>query len=240
MDKVFVTTFNKKLYKSYAHKLIETYIETKQETPLIVYVEDDINYYPKNNNITYNNLFNDEPECKNFVERNKHRPVNEFYKDAVRFCYKVFAQNAGRKYGKQIYYVDSDCVFMNKIPTEWFNQILPSDKFLAFYDRPKQYTETGFLAFDNTKEYSDDFFKKYCEWYIKDRVYNLSAFTDCHTLDATRKYIKQNNIKYKEQPLGDGQSGHIMARDKNLNPYIDHRKGNRKQDEHSPEWRKNK
>jgi hypothetical protein len=30
-----------------------------------------------------------------------------------------------------------------------------------------------------------------------------------------------------------------MARDKFLNPYIDHRKGPRKQKQHSPEWSKN-
>jgi len=74
----------------------------------------------------------------------------------------------------------------------------------------------------------------------KDRVYNLSAFTDCHTLDATRKYIKQNNIKYKEQPLGDGKGGHIMARHSLLNYYIDHRKGNRKEFNNSPEWEQNR
>jgi hypothetical protein len=31
-----------------------------------------------------------------------------------------------------------------------------------------------------------------------------------------------------------------MARDKFLNPYLDHRKGNRKQKQHSPEWSVNK
>ena len=52
MDIFFVTTFNSRLYKEYAHNFIETYINTNQEIPVICYVDDDYNY-PTHNNITY-------------------------------------------------------------------------------------------------------------------------------------------------------------------------------------------
>ena len=42
MDKIFVTTFNKKLFDEYAHKLLETYVSTNQKIPLYVFVEDNI------------------------------------------------------------------------------------------------------------------------------------------------------------------------------------------------------
>ena len=237
-NKIFVTTFNRKLYDEYANQLIDSYINTKQSIPLYVFVEDDINYFKKADNVHYINLFEEEPELKKFIERNKTNEAKSFTFDAVRFSYKVFAQNAARKYGQKLYYVDSDCVFVKQIPDKWFDECLPDDTFIAFYDRPNQYTETGFVAFNENKLISKPFFNHYTKLYINDTVYKLNAYTDCHTLDDTRKFLK-DDTHYKEHKLGDGANGHIMARDKFLNPYIDHRKGLRKQSEHSPEWSKN-
>jgi len=47
----------------------------------------------------------------------------------------------------------------------------------------------------------------------------------------------KEDINYKEKSLGDGRNGHIMARCPVISPYLDHRKGNRKRKEHSPEWK---
>lgn len=239
---IFVTTYNSVLYKAYAHQLITSYLETKQTIPMYVFVEDDPINYPQRNNVHYVNLFEVEPDCKAFVERNKHRVPADFFEDAVRFSYKVFAQSAARNYGEKIFYVDSDSKFMKTIPDWWYEQCLPNDTFLTYYDRPGQYTETGFVAFNSKLSISTEFFKEYKDWYVKDRVYLIKRlgknfWTDCHTLDGTRQsFIKRPD--YKEKALGDGKNGHIMARDKFLNPYIDHRKGPRKHKPNSPEWSK--
>jgi len=187
--------------------------------------------------VTYLDLFQHEPELKKFIERNKHRPTDSFFKDAVRFSYKVFAQNAAREYGNRMFFVDADMVFCKQIPLEVFDTILPKDKFVGFYDRPTQYTETGFIGFNNDKLISNKFFSYYLNLYKEDTVYNLENWTDCHTFDETRKNM-MDDIHYSETKWGDGGNGHIMARDKVMNPYIDHRKGKRKSEEHSPEWRK--
>jgi hypothetical protein len=234
-NKIFVTTFNKRLFDNYAKKMIQSYKETDQILPLYVFVEDDINVYPKEKNVHYINLFEKEPDLKEFVDRNKHKKVEKFSFDAVRFSYKVYAQNAARQYGEKIYYVDSDSVFVSKIPEEWFDECLPDDTLITFYDRPSQYTETGFLAFNNTHLLIDEFFEKYTEYYRKNTIFDLKAWTDCHTLDATRRICKFKN-NYKEKALGDGRPAHIMARDTFINKYIDHRKGDRKTQANSPEW----
>jgi len=234
-DKIFVTTFNKRLYDAYAHTLLDTYIKTNQLLKMYVFVEDDPQRFPPYKNVVYKSL-DEEPECKKFAERNLNRPVKDFFKDAVRFCYKVFAQNAARKYGQKIYYVDSDSVFVNQMPLEWFDSVLPDDTFISFYDRPTQYTETGFVAFNDSISISEAFFKHYLNYYIKDTVYKLPSYTDCHTLDGSRKQFKED-INYKEKSLGDGRNGHIMARCPVISPYLDHRKGNRKRKVHSPEWK---
>ena len=238
---IFFTTYNKKLFDEYAHRLIETYQSTQLTLPMYVFVEDNIDDFPKIPNVTYVNLFLKEPECHGFVERHKKLVPAHYLKDAVKFCYKVFAQSAAREFGDKLYYVDSDCVFVKQIPDTWFKECLPDDTFLTFYDRPgnetPNYTETGFLAFDNTKKVSNDFFNAYKDWYISDRIYKLKFFTDCHALDATREMF-HHYPDYKEKKLGDGKIGHIMARDKFINEYIDHRKGPRKAEKHSPEWRR--
>lgn len=241
MKHALITTLNKKLYDSYAHRLIDSYIETKQLIPMFIFVEDNIKNYPNlSEKITYIQLIEKEIQLKNFVERNKNRLINNFFEDAVRFSYKVFAQSAAREYAEKIYYVDSDSVFIKQIPMSWYEECLPDNTFLSFYDRPKQYTETGFLAFNSKNKLCDAFFEIYKEYYIQDTVYtifrmNKPFWTDCHTLDETRKCFL-NNKDYIEKKLGDGNSSHIMARDKFINPYIDHRKGNRKKQIHSPEW----
>ena len=239
LEHIFITTYNKRLYDEYAKNLFYTFVKTKQALPLYIFVEDDINYFKKIDGITYLNLFEEEPELKKFVERNKSEKSKSFTLDAVRFSYKVFAQNAARKYGKKIYYVDSDCVFEEQIPKNWYDECLPDDVFLSFYDRPNQYTETGFVAFNENKLISKEFFNHYINYYKEDKVFKLNGYTDCHTLDATRKYFEKNT-HYKEKKLGDGGHGHIMARDNFIHSYIDHRKGKRKHKQNSPEWVKNK
>ena len=246
MKKIFVTTFNKKLYDRYAHKLINSYIETKQSAPLYCYVEDDIKLYPKNKNIFFINLFSSQPECYNFVKRNKEKYNNiskqNYLLDAVRFCYKVFAQSDSRKFGDHIFYIDSDTEFVKKIPNGWFDDCLPSDTFLTLHERLGYYTESGFLAFNNQilnkkkTKIADEFFNLYTRYYTYDLIYSLPAFTDCHALDATRwrfKFLrntvleysnfKENNLKVKSNTIITNVSDNEL-----ISPYIIHNKGNLK------------
>ena len=244
MIPIFVTTFNKRLYDEYAYQLIDSYVATKQKPTMYVLVEDETNLYPSRPNVQYKNIFDFEPDLKDFIQRNKHRVANNFYEEAIRFSYKVFAQSAARAWGDKIFYVDSDCKFMDTIPRLWWQQCLPDMTFLSFYNRPSQYTETGFVAFNNRSPITGEFFQAYKNWYVTDKVYTIKKggknfWTDCHTLDLTRQQFK-NDPRYSEKSLGDGRNGHIMARDKWLNPYIDHRKGNRKRQPNSPEWRRNR
>ena len=241
---LFVTTFNKRLYDDYAHQLIDSYKATNQKPGLLVFVEDSPKLYPKVDNVQYENIFDFEPDLKDFIQRNKHRVANNFYEQAIRFSYKVFAQSAARAWADKIFYVDSDCKFMDTIHDSWYQNCLPDLTFLSFYHRPSQYTETGFVAFNNRSLVVDDFFREYKKWYITDKVYSIKKlgknfWTDCHTLDGTRQMFK-DDPRYSEKPLGDGRNGHIMARDTFLNPYIDHRKGQRKKQANSPEWRRNR
>ena len=76
LNKIFVTTFNYSLFQNYAHKLVDSFIKTNQDILLYCYVEDDVNLYPKYENITYLNLFIEQPLSLKFVERNKLKSQN--------------------------------------------------------------------------------------------------------------------------------------------------------------------
>jgi len=193
-DKFFITSFNKRLYDDYAHKFLQSYVDTKQTIKMICYVEEDFDY-PKIDGITYINIMKEMPELVAFKERHKDKIWNDdsdFLQNAVRFSHKVFAQYHASQLNKKFMWLDADNIFMKQFPNN---------------------------------------FETYVNHYIKDTIWNMVNKTDCHAFDNTR-----NMIKVKERNKNDGHGGHIIARDKEINPYIDHKKGKRKYKINSPEW----
>jgi len=204
---------------------------------MYVYVEDDIQKYPIMQNIIYVPLFKEEPECENFVRRNKNKEVASFMFDGVRFSYKVFAQCNASKHGGKMYYVDGDSVFLKTMEDDVLDLLLPDKVCTSFYFRKGMYTETGFIGFNMEHKMMKDFIEYYRNLYIDDTIYNLAHYTDCHTFDRTRKIMTQKFTEdYYEKKLGDGGTGHIMARCNLIHDYLDHRKGKRKSYKNSPEW----
>ena len=237
MAKHFVTTMNKKIFDDYGKDLLMSYMNTSQKYPIYVYVEDDISKYPIMKNVIYVSLFKEEPECEKFVKRNRNKVVASFMFDAVRFCYKVFAQCNASKHGGKMYYVDGDSVFLKTMDDDILDTLLPDKVCVSHYYRQGMYTETGFIGFNMNHPMMKDFIEHYRNLYIEDTVYNLPHYTDCHTFDRTRKIMTQQfTDDYYEKKLGDGGTGHIMARCNLIHDYLDHRKGKRKSQKHSPEW----
>ena len=231
-DKFFITTFNKRLYDDYAHKFLQTYAETTQTITMICYVEEDYQY-PNYAGITYVNILKEMPELVAFKERHKDKiwtDDSDFLQNAVRFSHKVFAQYHASKLGKKFMWLDADNIFMKEIPNNFMDTFIPGDTFTTFYGR-SHYTECGVIGFNSTLDISKKFFDVYLSHYTKDTIYNLPNKTDCHAFDNTRKLVP-----VKERDKNDGHGGHIIARDKEINPYIDHKKGKRKYKDNSPEW----
>ena len=227
MDKIFITTMNESLYKRYAYKLLDTYVQTNQTLPLYIFTED-FKDPPKINNVFWVDFNNN--ELYSFIERNRARAVESYMFDGVRFCYKVFAQHQAKSLAKKIFFIDADCIFLNKIPETWFDNMLPDDCFTSFYDRPGLYTECGFIGFNCALPISEYFFKEYLDLYLTDTIYSLNYFTDCHAFDFTRHKFN-GHVAYKEKKLGQfikHKIIHVMQYDPDINHYIDHKKGNRK------------
>jgi hypothetical protein len=235
MDIFFVTTFNSRLYKEYAHNFIETYINTNQEIPVICYVDDDYNY-PTHKNITYIKLHEAIPQILDFKERHKDIILDleyesysdqQFLQNAVRFSHKVFAQVHASYSNKKFMYIDGDNIFRNKITKEFVNNFIPDDVFVTCYGRPN-YVETGIIGFNSSLgNTSKIFFEKYLAYYTEDKIFDSKFKTDSQALDGTREAMKKIS-DYKEIDKGDGMDGHVIYRDKHMLNYLDHRKGKRK------------
>ena len=83
MKVLVITSFNKKLYDEYAHRFVNTY-----NWPFDLKIYTELKFKIDNEKIEVIEL---EQDSKSFVERNKNRPVKDYYVDGVRFSYKVYS-----------------------------------------------------------------------------------------------------------------------------------------------------
>ena len=124
-----VTTLNKKLYKQYGHKFFETY---NWPFNLIVYSEDMLDI--PHTNLIPKSTFDEIPQCEEFVNRNKQRPVADtpagYINDGVRFSYKVYAYTneiiTNEDYDGLIC-IDADSIFYKMIDEDFIKKHIHSD-----------------------------------------------------------------------------------------------------------------
>ena len=223
-----VTTYNNKLYKEYAHRFEKTY---NWDFPYTVYNEDD-------------GMLEAIPECKAFVERNKHRFegkdfVKDYWQDGVRFCYKVYAYTneiiTNEDYTGLIC-IDADSVFYKMIDEDWIKKHIHNDNAMMTYlGRGNHYSECGFLYFNMKHPEVINYAIEVQKMYNEDLIYKEKEQHDSYIWDLVRKRFEKNGVVNKD--IGDGKVGHVQARSI-LGPVYDHIKGpKRKKLMRSPEAR---
>ena len=224
-----ITTWNNKLFETYAHRFQETY---NWPFELIVYNEDDEIL----------------PDLKAFVERNKHRqPISDFRKkgkefltDGVRFSYKVYSYTHAIITQKiqdvdGLICIDADSVFHKKIDEDWIKKhIHRDDCMMTYLGRGNHYSECGFLYFNLNHPDIVSYANRMKSLYDSDGIYNLKEQHDSYIWDYTRKEFENRGTKNFN--IGDGKPGHVQARSI-LGVVYDHTKGNRKLKGRSPEAR---
>jgi len=222
-----ITTWNNKLFDAYAHRFQNTY---NWPFPLKIYNED-------------GDMFDEVPNCKSFVDRNKNRykytsfkeKSTDYIKDGVRFCYKVYAYTHAilNENVDGIIGIDADSVFYKPIDEEWLKKhIHRNDCMMTYLGRPN-YSECGFLYFNLKHKDTKDYAKYMQELYDKDIIYNLEEQHDSFIWDYARmKFEKERGTK--NHNIGDNKTGHVQARSV-LGPIYDHTKGRRKLTGKSPE-----
>jgi|TARA_B100000212_G_scaffold166926_1_gene125525 hypothetical protein len=240
MNIAVVTTLNKKLYKQYGYKFFETY---NWPFHLSVYSEDMLDI--PHQNIIVKSTFDEIPQCEEFVNRNKHRPVSDdprtgFLKDGVRFCYKVYSYTNEIITNEDfdgLICIDADSVFYKMIDTDFVKKHIHNDNSMMTYlgRGEKQYSECGFLYFNMRHPEVVNYAIEMQHMYNDDTIYNLKEQHDSYVWDYVRKKYEQKGVINKN--IGDGKGGHVQARSI-LGPVYDHIKGpKRKKLMRSPEAR---
>ena len=204
----------------------------------------------------YYDLCKEQPVLKEFIERNKNNPRLTkhlvatlwqpqqyiFNYDAIRFSYKVFACIDAYQKTKpdMMWLLDADIITFEKIPMSWLEHIIPDSAFTSYLGRPKKgFSETGYYAFNTAHKYTDEFFKRWKQYYAEDLFFNIqkgflnhfpiAGYTDSFTFDAVRIEMEQAG-KIKNEDLNDGRwSRTRRARhpfiNSELGQYMDHMKG---------------
>ena len=247
-----VTSFGKLGMDLYAEEMVSSFIELwSSDITLKVYLDDleDHNKLPQAANVEY--LLLDDPVLLAFKKRNQDNPRKnglpsfdqddsgyfgknkegkwKFQYDAIRFCHKVFALAMGAKNAEGlVLWLDGDTKTFARVNKDVIETWLPHNKFSGFLDRPDSFTETGFHIFDMDHAIAKDFFDRWLLYYRDDSIFNLVAWTDCHTYDAARRQFDQESW-FNLSPVENGPStaGHVFINGP-LGAYMDHMKGKRK------------
>ena len=231
MNVLVITSFNEKLYNEYAHRFVKTY-----NWPFDLKIYTELKFNIDNENFEVIEL---EQDSKNFVERNKHRPVKDFWVDGVRFSYKVYSvlQASTKKEYDILIWVDADSVFYKPLTIEFIKQNLyKEDCMMTYLGRGEYYSECGFLLWNLIHRDTQDYFKQMKNMYDNDLIYNEREQHDSYIWDLIRKKLEKEK-ETMNIDIGDKKVGHVQARSI-LGTLYDHTKGpKRKASGKSPEAR---
>lgn len=173
----------------------------------------------------------DLPRLEAFKRRHSAYKAPDWRHDIVRFSNKVFAAyDALYDYDGIGVWLDADCVTDKPIPTGYVEDQL-GDAYLAHFDRPGHYTETGLWLMNCAHPKHREFLDLWVRWFEEDAFTRFNEWHDCTTLDAT---IRLTGVPTKSLSGRYGNLMHPMAK-ADFSKYVDHCKGARKVAGASPE-----
>lgn len=158
-----ISTFGNESWNLYAKKMLESFVAYwPKEIALCVFLDDET-LKPEVEKIIRPQdglVCGWDDQHKAFVERNKHKDdPNDYRKQAVRFCHKVFAlkqaaefwkANPGPESARYLIWLDADVHTTRKIELNELQMCLPKDGDAVAYLGRKDWdhSECGWLAFD--------------------------------------------------------------------------------------------
>jgi hypothetical protein len=238
-----VSTFGKQHLEIYGRTMIDSFEKNLVDINLNLYYdnpEDFINY-KKIKLISFNDRcgsqFNEFKKIsENFVSSKIRHPINskeyennkEFYFDAVRFSFKMFAlidfyyNFFDKTKNRYLVWVDGDTEAYKAIDIDWLKLLIPEDYYLSCLKRTKPFTETGFFILDCKHESTSVFMEQIKKYYYDFELFKLKHFIDCVAFDNARKLVETDLVKSFN--LSTTPSGHVWRNSKIIER-IDHYKG---------------
>lgn len=190
-------------------------------------------------------------DLRDFVQRHKNNPLahgeagppevfnpkKRFRWDAVRFCYKVYAvsQCADRISGGWMIWLDADSHTHSPLTAQALARLCPSDAMISYLGRGEKYhSECGWVGYNLDHPATRQFIRDFRHMYDTDAIFQEREWHDSYIFDVIRKRYKDQHRFYDLNANweGKGLAGHPFI-NSDLGLYMDHVKGDRKQQGHS-------
>ena len=238
-----LTTFHKQGWEQYGKRMVESFLEYwPADIKIHLYCEN-VTTDIEDNRVVEHDIFEACPQAKHFVAQHNNdynngirNGVRDFKHDAIKFCYKVFAQCHRIKNSKAdtIIFIDADTVTFAQPPIKDLLNLLPNDNFTAYIGRPNNkklpFAETGYIMYNlrhpNIKNFADVFE----DLYTTGKIFDLQYQVDCYTYDTARRITEQTHLAKSNDITGpDGLGKRHPFVNTVLGTFMDHLKGdNRK------------
>ena len=147
-----VTSMSKQYYERNGKTMLDSF-QKNWECPIRVYSEDDLPF-DDNLMIKKYDLYEEEPECKAFVERHKDRndqqnPL-ELHMGAVRFAYKTFSvfNAVTNAPGDLVVWIDADTYTHSPFNNDIIRSLIDDNSLASYLGRDNNYSECGFVIYN--------------------------------------------------------------------------------------------
>lgn len=245
LSHIVVTTFHEKGYRDYGKKCIETFLtHWPQDISLVVYAEN-VEIEEKDRRLLVFDHEETLPRLRDFrkayggdPQANGLRPsanglVRDFRWDAVRFSNKVFAvADAIRRYHTmvdQLIWLDADTVTHRDIPRNFIDKIAPRGNQLAAYLNRRIYPECGWVGYNLRHREILTFVERFEGAYTSGYFQTLKESHDSFVFWKVLQQMEGDG-EARFKPLGSNLTKTHVFINSVLGSYMDHLKGDRKQD----------
>ncbi len=240
-----VTTFHRNGYEAYGRRSIESFlrhwpkdvtlfvyaenVEVEQRDPRLVVMEQTASL-PKL--LQFRKEFGGNPFANGTDPRGKGGE-NNFRWDAIRFCNKVFAVTDAitrtRNQYDQLVWLDADTVTHTDFPLYVLDKLAPRNAQLSAYLNRKSYPECGWVGYNLKHPKIPEFVERFEQMYLSGKFLELKESHDSFVFWHIVKDMERNNEAQFKYLGSDSATGHIFI-NSILGGYLDHLKGDRKED----------
>ena len=246
-----VTTFNLKKHPFGIEMIESFFLNWPEEVKLTAFIEgsESIDSSKVKHKIDVKEFKKFIPEYYHFCQKYKEKKplTDDFRFNVFRFAHKVYAIAAALKYVKTKYliWLDSDIKTHKKIPISFLNSLVDDTRYLSYLGRENisikhlNYSECGFLIFNTEHFIHSQFWNDMMEMYDGGKLFDEKEWHDSYIFDVVRKNLEKNrkikNINICKMGLVDVKTDDHVFVSSVLGQFMDHKKGNRKQNKWSNE-----
>jgi len=246
-----VTTFNLAKHTFGIEMINSFFANWPDEVKLTAYIENAgaIDDELVKNKIVIKEFHENIPEYRLFLKKfkEKEKYTDDFRFNVFRFAHKVYAISKALKNVKTKYliWLDSDIKTHKKIPISFLHSLVDDTRYLSYLGRENisikhlNYSECGFLIFNTEHFIHSQFWKDMMEMYDGGKLFQEKEWHDSYIFDVVRINLENTanikNINISNMGLVDIKSEDHVFVASVLGQFMDHKKGNRKQNKWSNE-----